>query len=64
MRVRRSNDYVVERMTFSTVRCWHGFGEYSASISHVTLCTMSQALAARFQSHHCRIHACMFNAIC
>lgn len=25
VRVRRSNDYAVERMTFSTVRCWHEY---------------------------------------
>ncbi len=41
VRVRRSNDYVVERMTFSTVRCWHGSGGNSCrlffvQVSHTT----------------------------
>ena len=37
VRVRRSNDYVVERMTFSTVRCWHGLRRTQQIVSCANL---------------------------
>ena len=40
VRVRRSNEYVVERMTFSTVRGWYFAKDKVASISHVYTCTL------------------------